>query len=84
MLKQCDEVIEFKVINQKGKDDQEKTLKSYFRLDVDLHGLYDGWIRADSIFAEAAKKFYGIRMLRQEVIENIFSFICSSNNNITR
>lgn len=59
-------------------------LKNYFRLEEPLLELYDQWSKSDPIFEEASKKFAGVRMLRQDPIENIFTFICSSNNNITR
>jgi len=31
-----------------------------------------------------APKFMGVRMLRQDPWENLISFICSTNNNISR
>ncbi|KAI0293100.1 DNA glycosylase [Russula brevipes] len=51
-------------------------LDDYFQLDVDLAKLYNEW--SERI------PFEGIRMLRQDPWENLISFICSSNNNITR
>lgn len=59
-------------------------LRSYFQLDVNIEKSYEDWSNVDPYFKEAAKQFYGIRILKQDVVENIFSFICSSNNHITR
>ncbi|XP_046403962.1 N-glycosylase/DNA lyase [Ischnura elegans] len=63
---------------------EEDILREYLRLDVDLHSLYEEWSARDPHFAEAAKTFYGVRILKQDPIENIFSFICATNNHITR
>lgn len=62
----------------------EQLLKDYFRLDLNLNKYYKEWSSADQYFKAAAQQFYGIRILKQEIVENIFSFICSSNNNISR
>lgn len=62
----------------------DKMLHNYFRLDVNLEDYYKKWAEADEYFKIAAEEFYGIRILKQDPIENIFSFICSSNNNISR
>lgn len=62
----------------------EDILRNYLRLDVQLAPLYEDWARKDPVFKEAAQKFYGIRMLNQEPVENLFSFICSQNNHISR
>lgn len=63
----------------------EKLLKDYFRLqDYNIKELYAEWAEKDRYFKVAAQQFYGIRILNQELVENIFSFICSSNNNIKR
>ncbi|XP_077296954.1 8-oxoguanine DNA glycosylase [Arctopsyche grandis] len=71
--------------NTQTEDERhESILKKYFRLDVDLKSLYEDWSKKDSIFKAAADKFYGVRMLAQEPVENLFSFICSQNNHITR
>ncbi|KAG4074404.1 hypothetical protein HA402_000383 [Bradysia odoriphaga] len=59
-------------------------LRSYFRLDVDLKKHYEQWSAAHSHFRDEAARFYAIRMLDQEPVENLFSFICSQNNHITR
>lgn len=64
--------------------EDEKLLSNYFRLDVSLDEMYETWSQKDPNFKEIAMKFYGVRMLRQDPAENIFSFICSSNNNISR
>lgn len=71
-----------------GKDDDQETnetlLRDYFQLNLNLDDHYKAWSEADPYFRDAAKQFYGIRILKQEVTENIFSFICSSNNHISR
>lgn len=59
-------------------------LRSYFRLDIDLDKHYNEWSAAHRHFREEATRFYAIRMLDQEPVENLFSFICSQNNHITR
>ena len=53
-------------------------------MQVELAPLYDLWSSADPVFKSLADRYTGVRMLRQEPTENILSFICSSNNNITR
>ncbi|KAI5727547.1 hypothetical protein M8J77_003628 [Diaphorina citri] len=59
-------------------------LKEYFRLDENLPGLYAEWSNRDGFFRQTCGDFVGIRMLNQDLTENIFSFLCSSNNNIAR
>lgn len=59
-------------------------LKDYFQLNVDLLKLYDEWSERDAVFMGFRRRFEGIRVLRQDPWENLVSFICSSNNNITR
>ncbi|EDV26877.1 uncharacterized protein TRIADDRAFT_5178, partial [Trichoplax adhaerens] len=62
----------------------DSIIKDYFQLDVNLRQLYAEWSKADSNFAKVATSMTGIRILRQDPVENLFSFICSSNNNISR
>lgn len=62
----------------------EKLLVDYFRLNTSLKELYDKWSEADTNFRDVSDMFYGIRIMKQDPIENIFSFICSSNNFISR
>ncbi|KAM0671252.1 8-oxoguanine DNA glycosylase [Ordospora colligata] len=49
----------------------------FFTLDVHMHELAEKWKFDDKCLS-------GLRMLRNELIPTIFSFICSSNNNIPR
>lgn len=62
----------------------DNILKDYFQLDIDLERLYARWCGADENFKTVASRLPGVRILRQDPVENLFSFICSSNNNITR
>ncbi|XP_066295624.1 N-glycosylase/DNA lyase-like [Branchiostoma lanceolatum] len=59
-------------------------LRDYFQLDVKLTDLYEQWCKDDPHFKQVSPNFTGIRMLRQDPVENLFSFICSSNNHISR
>ena len=67
-----------------GQEKSEAVLKDYFRLDFSLEKLYNDWKNADSNFRSVCSEFTGVRMLNQDPVENVFSFICSSNNNIKR
>ncbi|KAF5331064.1 hypothetical protein D9619_005934 [Psilocybe cf. subviscida] len=59
-------------------------LRDYFQLDIDLVALYKQWAEKDKVFSKFQERFEGIRILRQDPWENLVSFICSSNNNISR
>jgi len=59
-------------------------LNDYFNLPTNLKSLYKTWSDRDPHFSKKAVTFTGIRMLRQDPWENLISFICSSNNNISR
>ena len=62
----------------------EAYVRDYFRADVSFAELYGGWSRADARFAKIAAVVDGARVLRQDPLECLVSFICSSNNNIPR
>ncbi|RDW83757.1 8-oxoguanine glycosylase OGG1 [Aspergillus mulundensis] len=59
-------------------------IKHYFNLNSNLTTLYAQWSSSDPNFRKKASQFTGIRILRQDAWEALISFICSSNNNITR
>ncbi|CAG8460239.1 4162_t:CDS:2 [Acaulospora colombiana] len=59
-------------------------LSDYFQLRVNLRERYEKWSLVDNHFARIAKQFQGIRILRQDPVENVICFICSTNNNIAR
>lgn len=64
----------------------EDLLKAYFRLDFDLSVNYKQWSQAHQHFATTANncQYQNIRQLDIDAVENLFSFICSQNNNISR
>ncbi|KAG5181946.1 DNA glycosylase, partial [Tribonema minus] len=64
--------------------DMATTLRDYFQLTHPLADLYGVWGAADSRLAQIAAVLCGVRVLRQEPVECLISFICSSNNNISR
>ena len=67
-------------------EDIEKRLVPYFALDVDYDKIkQDVLLHTDSQFLkDAAEAGGGIRILRQDPWEALFSFIISQNNNIPR
>ena len=65
-------------------DDLRDELRSYFQLGTPLAPLYEKWAQADGRMATVASTLPGMRVVRQEPVECLFSFICSSNNNIGR
>ncbi|NXA06214.1 OGG1 lyase, partial [Sapayoa aenigma] len=62
----------------------DRILRDYFQLDVGLSALYRAWEAADPLFRKVAKDFPGVRVLRQDPVECLLSFICTSNNHISR
>ncbi|XP_073830971.1 8-oxoguanine DNA glycosylase [Musca autumnalis] len=59
-------------------------LKCYLRLDFDLNDHVKKWRKMHPHFEELSTKLKAVRVLHQEPLENIVSFICSQNNNIKR
>ena len=62
----------------------EEVLSNYFRLDVSLQDNLELWGKNDPHFKTSYDKIGAVRILNQDIVENLFSFICSSNNNIIR
>lgn len=67
-----------------NKEYYEDLLNAYFRLEVDLKECYQQWATAHKHFESLSCNFSAIRVLDQDPIENLFSFICSQNNHISR
>ncbi|XP_037539880.1 N-glycosylase/DNA lyase [Nematolebias whitei] len=73
------------VSDQQGSEmEAEMMLRNYFQLHVKLEDLYREWGAADPHFKKIADIFTGVRILRQNPTECLFSFICTSNNHISR
>lgn len=66
-----------------GKNDFDVKLDYYLHSDVNLNDLISQW-KSDQWFEKIAPYVVGVRLLRQSPIECLFSFITSSNNNISR
>lgn len=51
---------------------------------ISLNELWSEFKVSDPRFADLASHFEGVRVLRQDPLECLVQFICSSNNNISR
>lgn len=68
-----------------GTKSLDAKLRDYFQLDrFSLEKLYATWSKADPRFSEISKHIRGVRLLRQDPMECLISFLCSQNNNISR
>ena len=66
-----------------GEPDEEVILR-FFRLDVDLEGLYESWRDEDKHLGDLAGRFRGLRIVAQKPDECLLSFMCSTANFIPR
>ena len=62
----------------------EGVLRDYFTLDTDLGEIVRVISDADAAAGEAARRWQGLRVLRQDPEEAILSFVCSTANSVPR
>ncbi|XP_050331309.1 N-glycosylase/DNA lyase [Bactrocera neohumeralis] len=91
-LSQTDSAISYKVFpapdvpktNTHKAEYYRELLQRYFRLNFDLNKNMDKWRAAHNHFDTITPHIKAVRVLDQEPLENILSFICSQNNHIKR
>eukprot|EP00741_Cyanophora_paradoxa_P021450 tig00021352_g20707.t1 len=83
-LRQDPESLQYRVHGVGDPASAEQLLVEFFNLDHPLESLYSSWVEADCRFRAVGPCLPGARVLRQDPVECVFSFICSSNNNISR
>lgn len=80
--------IKYKFHSTDPKSTPESVLHDYFQLSHSLASLYPVWAASNhsinTLFKKSASRLTGVRILRQPPLECLYSFICSSNNNIGR
>lgn len=85
-LSQDDENLHYVLHNSSTKDETTSSniLQKYFNLETSLRDNINKWSSCDPQFEKSCSNAAGVRILDQDIVENLFSFICSSNNNIPR
>uniref|UniRef100_A0A8C4WTC2 DNA-(apurinic or apyrimidinic site) lyase n=1 Tax=Eptatretus burgeri TaxID=7764 RepID=A0A8C4WTC2_EPTBU len=73
-----------KDVEEGSKLGNEAILKDYLQLGVCVENLHEDWTRNDPHLSQVAAWVSGVRILRQDPLECLFAFICSSNNNLSR
>ncbi|KAI7756931.1 hypothetical protein M8C21_014382 [Ambrosia artemisiifolia] len=66
------------------QDSARSKLFEFLNMGICLNDLWDEFKASDPRFAELAGCLSGARVLRQDPVECLIQFICSSNNNIKR
>lgn len=59
-------------------------LHRYFQLDIRLEYLYSQWLTAEPRMKPIVERFTGLRILHQEPLETIFTFLCACCNTMTK
>ena len=62
----------------------EIILREYLRLGIELEGVHAYLLDRDPQICGAISSFPGMRVIAQDPIETIFTFLCSPANNVTR
>lgn len=86
-MRQLESDVEYRVVARgaaAAPSADAEALADYFNLSHSLAGLAAGWAAADARFAAVHPYIPGARLLRQDPLECLFSFVCSSNNHISR
>jgi N-glycosylase/DNA lyase len=65
-------------------DGGAELVEDYLRLGNDVESIYTYLASRDDHLAAQIRRFYGLRLLRQEPVETLISFMCSAANSITR
>ncbi|EFN82354.1 N-glycosylase/DNA lyase [Harpegnathos saltator] len=68
----------------KDSTDYDNVLSEYLSLSISLQEQYKRWTAVDMYFQKCLNGNNAVRILQQDVVETLFSFICSSNNNVMR
>eukprot|EP01111_Echinosteliopsis_oligospora_P000055 TRINITY_DN10051_c0_g1_i1.p1 TRINITY_DN10051_c0_g1~~TRINITY_DN10051_c0_g1_i1.p1 ORF type:complete len:196 (-),score=34.68 TRINITY_DN10051_c0_g1_i1:102-689(-) len=82
--------IKYRLPIQKDVEDKEveNLVKRFLRLDTCESVSYETWGNEghpiNKYFLECSEKYKGIRMLRHDLVECLYSTICSTNNNSAR
>ncbi|CAN1234428.1 N-glycosylase/DNA lyase OGG1 [Linum perenne] len=67
-----------------SQSDAESALRDFLNFEVSLAEIWREFSASDPRFAELAMQLKGARVLRQDPLECLVQFLCSSNNNIGR
>ena len=81
-LCQTEHELKYYVHNNTLTDADAQILKDYFQLHISCQQLMLKWSKQDKLMASNASS--GVRILKQDPVETLIAFICSSNNNIPR
>jgi N-glycosylase/DNA lyase len=84
IVRQLDQCTQFINLGSRENYVVLASLNAYFQLDHDLPSLYKKWGSGCPRMKSVTERLQGVRVVRQDPWECLISFICSSNNNISR
>ncbi|KAJ1696359.1 hypothetical protein LUZ63_004871 [Rhynchospora breviuscula] len=77
--------VAFYLHNETSISSAHAALSDYFNFGISLSDLWQEFSAVDLRFKELSERFGGgARIMRQDPVECVFQFLCSSNNNIKR
>uniref|UniRef100_A0A1J3JNN7 DNA-(apurinic or apyrimidinic site) lyase n=1 Tax=Noccaea caerulescens TaxID=107243 RepID=A0A1J3JNN7_NOCCA len=79
-----DDTVSYCVHSSNSPKSSELALLDFLNAEIKLAELWSDFSEKDPRFAELAKHLRGARVLRQDPLECLIQFLCSSNNNIAR